>query len=185
MKATELKLTDFLSKTDTQFVIPIYQRNYDWKINHCQQLIDDILEAGKQEKVHFIGSIVYVHLVCRHHVLPRLFAPPVPCTGIACHANRLHTQSGLLSMVGRRSPQAHHCRRFLYLETHDGTTLVHPLIRYENDEESERKAKEPADNHQGRRMGTQTRLVHHQEVPGYLLLRHCIDYQYCRGIRRQ
>lgn len=61
MKATELKLTDFLSKTDTQFVIPIYQRNYDWKINHCQQLIDDILEAGKQEKVHFIGSIVYVH----------------------------------------------------------------------------------------------------------------------------
>ena len=61
MKANEVRLTDFLSKTDTQFVIPIYQRNYDWKKNHCEQLINDILEAGRNEKIHFIGSIVYVH----------------------------------------------------------------------------------------------------------------------------
>lgn len=27
MKATEVRLTDFLAKTDTQFVIPIYQRH--------------------------------------------------------------------------------------------------------------------------------------------------------------
>lgn len=61
MKATEVRLTDFLAKTDTQFVIPIYQRNYDWKKIHCEQLINDILEAGKNEKIHFIGSIVYIH----------------------------------------------------------------------------------------------------------------------------
>lgn len=61
MKATEVRLTDFLAKTDTQFVIPIYQRNYDWKKIHCEQLINDILEAGKNKKIHFIGSIVYIH----------------------------------------------------------------------------------------------------------------------------
>lgn len=61
MKASEVRLTDFLSKPDTQFVIPIYQRNYDWKKAHCEQLINDILDAGKSERIHFIGSIVYVH----------------------------------------------------------------------------------------------------------------------------
>lgn len=61
MKANEVRLTDFLSKTDTQFVIPIYQRNYDWKKNHCEQLLNDILEAGNNNRIHFIGSIVYVH----------------------------------------------------------------------------------------------------------------------------
>lgn len=61
MKANEVRLTDFLSKTDTQFVIPIYQRNYDWKKNHCEQLLNDIIESGNNDKIHFIGSIVYVH----------------------------------------------------------------------------------------------------------------------------
>lgn len=61
MKANEVRLTDFLSKTDTQFVIPIYQRNYDWKKTQCEQLLNDILEAGNTNKIHFIGSIVYVH----------------------------------------------------------------------------------------------------------------------------
>lgn len=61
MKANEVKLTEFLSKTDTQFVIPIYQRNYDWKIVHCEQLMNDILYAGENRNMHFIGSIVYIH----------------------------------------------------------------------------------------------------------------------------
>lgn len=61
MKASEVKLTEFLSKTDTQFVIPIYQRNYDWKIVHCEQLMNDILFAGETRNMHFIGSIVYIH----------------------------------------------------------------------------------------------------------------------------
>ncbi len=61
MKASEVKLTEFLSKTDTQFVIPIYQRNYDWKVAHCEQLMNDILLAGESRNMHFIGSIVYIH----------------------------------------------------------------------------------------------------------------------------
>ncbi len=63
MKANETKVEDFLSSNKTQFVIPVYQRNYDWSTNQCKQLLDDILEVGTSNKMnaHFIGSIVYVH----------------------------------------------------------------------------------------------------------------------------
>lgn len=63
MKANETKVEDFLSSNKTQFVIPVYQRNYDWSTSQCKQLLDDILEVGISEKsnVHFIGSVVYVH----------------------------------------------------------------------------------------------------------------------------
>jgi uncharacterized protein with ParB-like and HNH nuclease domain/predicted transport protein len=63
MKANETKVEDFLSSNKTQFVIPVYQRNYDWTIGQCKQLLDDIFEVGTNRKMnaHFIGSIVYVH----------------------------------------------------------------------------------------------------------------------------
>ena len=63
MKANETKVEDFLSSNKTQFVIPVYQRNYDWTSGQCKQLLDDIIEAGTSKKMnaHFIGSIVYVH----------------------------------------------------------------------------------------------------------------------------
>lgn len=63
MKANETKVEDFLSSYKTQFVIPVYQRNYDWSTSQCKQLLDDILEVGTNSKMnaHFIGSVVYVH----------------------------------------------------------------------------------------------------------------------------
>ena len=63
MKASETKVEDFLSSNKTQFVIPVYQRNYDWSASQCKQLLDDILEVGTSKKMnaHFIGSVVYVH----------------------------------------------------------------------------------------------------------------------------
>lgn len=63
MRANATKVDDFLASSKTQFVIPIYQRNYDWTISQCKQLLDDIFEVGMQEttNAHFIGSIVYVH----------------------------------------------------------------------------------------------------------------------------
>ncbi len=63
MKANETKVEDFLSSNKTQFVIPVYQRNYDWTIAQCKQLLNDIFEVGVSKKMnaHFIGSIVYVH----------------------------------------------------------------------------------------------------------------------------
>ena len=63
MKANETKVEDFLASNKTQFVIPVYQRNYDWSNTQCKQLLDDILAVGSNENfnAHFIGSIVYVH----------------------------------------------------------------------------------------------------------------------------
>ncbi len=63
MKATESKVEDFLASNKTQFIIPVYQRNYDWTVAQCKQLLDDILEVGNSKKTnaHFIGSIVYIH----------------------------------------------------------------------------------------------------------------------------
>ncbi|MFN8922244.1 MAG: DUF262 domain-containing protein [Sphingobacteriia bacterium] len=63
MKAVETKVEEFISKARTQFVIPVYQRNYDWSIQDCRQLFNDIISAGKNKDVsaHFIGSIVFLH----------------------------------------------------------------------------------------------------------------------------
>ena len=63
MKANEIKLDRFLAQPDTQFIIPVYQRNYDWTYAECKQLLDDILEVGRNDgmNAHFIGSIVYLH----------------------------------------------------------------------------------------------------------------------------
>ncbi|MGB3870128.1 MAG: DUF262 domain-containing protein [Flavobacteriales bacterium] len=61
MKATEAKFLDFLKKSP-QFVIPIYQRTYSWTEKECQQLWDDVIRTGSNDRisVHFVGSIVYI-----------------------------------------------------------------------------------------------------------------------------
>jgi uncharacterized protein with ParB-like and HNH nuclease domain len=62
MTAHALKMEEFLRQMKTRFVIPVYQRNYDWTPGQCTQLMNDILKAGADDGgVHFIGSIVYIH----------------------------------------------------------------------------------------------------------------------------
>ena len=61
MKANESNLNKFITMSNVQFVIPIYQRNYDWTIKECKVLLNDIKDAGKLNREHFIGSIVYVN----------------------------------------------------------------------------------------------------------------------------
>jgi len=63
MVATQVTLTDFLTQNKTQFVIPVYQRNYDWTELQCKQLLQDILDIGvtSGNDTHFIGSIVFIH----------------------------------------------------------------------------------------------------------------------------
>ncbi|MGI6593533.1 MAG: DUF262 domain-containing protein [Christensenellales bacterium] len=43
-----------------QYRIPVYQRNYDWSVENCKKFLDDIIEAYKKEKNHFIGMIIQV-----------------------------------------------------------------------------------------------------------------------------
>lgn len=63
MKGTASHLLEFLEGARKRFIIPVYQRNYDWKIDNCKQLFDDLVNLIKQEKnTHFFGSIVsYAH----------------------------------------------------------------------------------------------------------------------------
>lgn len=52
-------LTDLIEGKLTRFIIPVYQRNYDWKLEQCGRLFDDLVEVAKTgRKEHFFGSIV-------------------------------------------------------------------------------------------------------------------------------
>ncbi len=62
MKADATTLLGFFEENqNNQFVIPIYQRLYSWKKEQCEQLWDDIIKIGGNDKMngHFIGSILY------------------------------------------------------------------------------------------------------------------------------
>jgi uncharacterized protein with ParB-like and HNH nuclease domain len=61
MKAKEKKFLHFLEGSDKHFVIPVYQRNYDWKKEQCKQLYDDLVEISKNNRTHFLGSIVSIY----------------------------------------------------------------------------------------------------------------------------
>jgi uncharacterized protein with ParB-like and HNH nuclease domain len=63
MKANETRVDRFLGTNETTFAVPVYQRNYDWTLVQCKQLLHDIIKTGRDDKIsaHFIGSIVYVY----------------------------------------------------------------------------------------------------------------------------
>ena len=63
MKGTASYLMKFLDGSQKRFIIPVYQRNYDWKKENCKQLFDDLVSVVKEKKdSHFFGSIVsYAH----------------------------------------------------------------------------------------------------------------------------
>lgn len=64
MKASPMSLfEEFIKEAfGSQYVIPVYQRNYTWKKNkQVSQLIEDIRKIlSKQTSRHFIGTIVYI-----------------------------------------------------------------------------------------------------------------------------
>ena len=60
MKVKDNNLHALLSLNGTDFVIPVYQRNYAWQQEHCDQLFADILAINSTEKQHFLGTITYI-----------------------------------------------------------------------------------------------------------------------------
>ena len=61
MNGNAQKLIKYLDGASKRFIIPVYQRNYDWKMEHCKQLYDDLVKIIRQNrKSHFFGSIVSV-----------------------------------------------------------------------------------------------------------------------------
>lgn len=64
MTAKESTINDFFALTGTIFSIPVYQRNYTWKEENCEKLLQDIISISQNKKTHFMGSITYIlHLI--------------------------------------------------------------------------------------------------------------------------
>ncbi len=60
MHAEEKPIYQFLEGQDKNFFIPVYQRDYAWKIHNCRQLWKDIKEICAEGKNHFLGTIVTI-----------------------------------------------------------------------------------------------------------------------------
>ena len=61
MNGNAQRLIKYMDGASKRFIIPVYQRNYDWKMEHCKQLYDDLVKVVRQNrKSHFFGSIVSV-----------------------------------------------------------------------------------------------------------------------------
>lgn len=59
MKGQDRFLTGLIDGAKNRFIIPVYQRNYDWKKENCIQLFNDLVKTAKYNKAsHFFGSVV-------------------------------------------------------------------------------------------------------------------------------
>ena len=60
MQGSLQPLVQMFTGGDTCLVIPVYQRNYDWKQENCARLFDDLVETMRDGRAtHFFGAIVY------------------------------------------------------------------------------------------------------------------------------
>ena len=61
MKAIDRPFTKIINGI-TQFVIPVFQRDYSWTEAECDQLWKDVTEIARDtsERGHFLGSVVYI-----------------------------------------------------------------------------------------------------------------------------
>lgn len=63
MKGSECRLIEYMEGSKKRFIIPVYQRNYDWKMDNCKQLYDDLIKVIKNNRrSHFFGSLVSVYV---------------------------------------------------------------------------------------------------------------------------
>ncbi|WP_201336136.1 DUF262 domain-containing protein [Lactobacillus nasalidis] len=61
MKGEARPIYQMFDGSDTKLTIPVYQRNYDWKIANCQQLFNDLVAMVREKRTnHFFGSIVEI-----------------------------------------------------------------------------------------------------------------------------
>lgn len=59
MRGDSKPLLKYMDGSDDRYVIPVYQRNYDWKKENCQQLLEDLNKVVIEDRAsHFFGSIV-------------------------------------------------------------------------------------------------------------------------------
>lgn len=71
MKGDAEKLHQLIEGQKIRFIIPVYQRNYDWLIENCDQLFNDLVKLSQTDnRTHFFGSIVTAPAEKSHAQLP-------------------------------------------------------------------------------------------------------------------
>lgn len=61
MDVQQLPISKFL-KTANSLIIPVYQRDYAWKIQHCEKLWMDVKKLiSNENESHFLGTIVTIN----------------------------------------------------------------------------------------------------------------------------
>ncbi|MEW1880987.1 DUF262 domain-containing protein [Rhodococcus sp. NPDC080181] len=59
MQGSISRITELFDGNSKHLWIPVYQRNYDWKVKHCARLFDDLIDIIREDrKTHFFGAIV-------------------------------------------------------------------------------------------------------------------------------
>lgn len=127
MRATAVNFLKFLQGTK-QFVIPIYQRTYSWKIENCQQLWDDILRIAQDDQIpaHFLGSVVYVERGIYH-------VSSITQLLLIDGQQRLTTLSLLLAALGERLATEVYVTFKAYHQKHNKLStdeIVEDIYRY-------------------------------------------------------
>lgn len=59
MKASDSSVLDFISGRKKSFIIPPFQRNYEWTETQCEDLFNDIVSSFNKNKEHYLGNVVY------------------------------------------------------------------------------------------------------------------------------
>lgn len=59
MRGNETTILKFIGGLNKVFIIPPFQRNYEWTTEQCDELFNDLLEAVKSNKNHYLGNIIY------------------------------------------------------------------------------------------------------------------------------
>ena len=61
MDAKEGKILRLLEGSDKKFIIPVYQRSYDWKLDNCRLLLKDLITMNEEGyKSHFFGKTTLI-----------------------------------------------------------------------------------------------------------------------------
>lgn len=74
MQGNSEQLTSYLEGSKVRFLIPVYQRKYEWKEENCLQLYRDLCKVSQENRPsHFFGSVVANVIsnkgVFEHHVI--------------------------------------------------------------------------------------------------------------------
>lgn len=61
MKATETTILNFIGGFDKAFIIPPFQRNYEWGKEQCLELFNDIEKTCQSGRPHYLGNVIYYY----------------------------------------------------------------------------------------------------------------------------